>query len=107
MWRAILGGMAAGAAGTTALNAVTYLDMTYHGRSASQTPEKSVDVMAERFGLTVPGEGEERDNRRSALGALSGIATGVGVGAMVGVLRALGVRVPALLVGAAAMAATD
>ena len=106
MWRGLLNGAAAGAAGTTALNAVTYLDMAYRGRAASRTPEQSVDVIAGRFGVTVPGEGEQRDNRRSGLGALSGIATGVGIGAAVGLLRVLGVRVPPLLVGAAAMAAT-
>ncbi|WP_432844012.1 hypothetical protein [Dactylosporangium sp. CA-092794] len=114
MWQAIRGilaGAAAGAAGTTALNAATYLDMTWRGRPASSTPEETVERLADKAGHPVPGEGETRDNRLSGLGALSGAATGVGIGAAVGALRALGVRVPpaagAVLVGAAAMAVTD
>ena len=39
----ILRGAAAGAAGTTALNVVTYLDMAIRGRPASDTPERSVE----------------------------------------------------------------
>jgi hypothetical protein len=42
MLKHILRGVAAGAAGTTALNAVTYLDMVLRGRGASSTPEESV-----------------------------------------------------------------
>ena len=34
----LLAGIAAGAAGTTALNATTYLDMALRGRPASRTP---------------------------------------------------------------------
>lgn len=40
MTRRFLHGLAAGAAGTTALNAVTYLDMALRGRPASTTPEE-------------------------------------------------------------------
>ncbi|MGI8900330.1 MAG: hypothetical protein ACR2HA_05280 [Nocardioides sp.] len=36
--RSVLAGVAAGAAGTTALNAVTYLDMAIRGRGTSSTP---------------------------------------------------------------------
>ena len=104
----ILAGAAAGAAGTAALNAATYLDMTVRGRSASDTPERTVDKLA---GSAVPGEGKTRDNRLTGLGSLSGIVTGVGVGTAFGVLRRLGLRPPTLvggaLVGLAAMAATD
>jgi hypothetical protein len=39
----ILAGAAAGAAGTAALNAVTYVDMTVRGRPASDTPERTVE----------------------------------------------------------------
>ena len=35
-------GAAAGAAGTTALNFLTYVDMAVRGRPASSTPEKTV-----------------------------------------------------------------
>lgn len=111
MWRGILRGAAAGAAGTTALNAVTYLDMALRGRPASDAPERSVETIAERSGHPVPGEGDTRKSRLTGLGAVAGIATGVGIGAAVGLLRAGGVRVPdqwgAVAVGAAAMAATD
>jgi hypothetical protein len=111
MLRELLSGAAAGAAGTTALNAATYADMAWRGRPRSSAPEQTVDAIADRFGRPIPGTGEARDNRRSGLGALSGIVTGVGIGAVVGVLRAAGLRLPvipgAMLVGAAAMAATD
>jgi hypothetical protein len=111
MWRKILAGAAAGAAGTTALNAVAYLDMTLRGRPASKAPEETVDRLAGLTGHPVPGEGETRDHRLTGLGALSGTATGVGIGAALGALRAAGVRVPplwgAVLVGAAVMAVTD
>jgi hypothetical protein len=38
-----LKGAMAGAAGTTALNAVTYMDMVVRGRGASSTPEQVVE----------------------------------------------------------------
>ena len=47
--------------------------------------------------MSVPGQGEDRSNRVSALGALSGILTGVGVGAAYGGARALGLRPPVWL----------
>jgi hypothetical protein len=110
MGSGILAGAAAGAAGTAALDAVTYLDMTVRGRAASDTPERSVEKFADSAGVAVPGTGETRDNRLAGLGALSGVATGVGVGAAFGVLRRLGLRPPTLiggaLVGLSAMAAT-
>ncbi len=97
----ILKGAAAGAAGTTALNATTYLDMTVRARPTSSTPEDTVEKLAEVSHLNIPGEGEERDNRVAGLGPLSGIVTGVGVGALLGLIRALGWR-PPLALGAAA-----
>jgi hypothetical protein len=104
-------GLAAGAAGTTALNAVTYLDMALRGRPASCAPEMSVDSLLESLGTSVPGSGEQRYNRRTGLGALSGIATGLAVGVATSAARALGVRLPApvaaVATGAAAMAAAD
>jgi hypothetical protein len=115
MWQKIMdgvtAGMVAGAAGTTALNAVTYADMALRGRPTSRTPERSVEIIADRIGLSVPGEGAARDNRLTGLGALSGIATGVAIGAALGGLRAIGLRLPPRagtpLVAAAAMVATD
>lgn len=101
MLMSILKGAAAGAAGTTALNATTYLDMTARGRPTSSTPEDTVEKLAEVTHLKIPGSGEDRDNRLAGLGPLSGIATGVGVGALLGLARALRFR-PPLAVGAAA-----
>src|SRR2546421_3277575 len=105
MLRSILHGMAAGAAGTTALNAVTYGDMAFRGRPPSDVRGRSVAPLATRLDAVLPGDA--RDHRRSALGALAGIGTGVGVGAVSGALRDADVRLPALPVGVVAMAATD
>jgi len=109
--RGLVAGAAAGAAGTTALNVLTYLDMAGRGRPASDTPERSVAAIAERAGVEVPGEGDERDHRLAGLGALSGLVTGVAIGAVAGLLRAFGLRPGSLtggvLLGAGAMAATD
>ena len=92
MLRRLLAGAAAGAAGTTALNATTYLDMVLRGRSASSTPEQMVEKLADARGVEIPGVGETRSNRVSALGSLSGLATGVMVGAGYGLLDLLRLR---------------
>src|SRR3954468_5982615 len=88
-----LGGAAAGAAGTTALNAVTYLDMALRGRPASSTPEDTVEKLAHAAHTEVPGDDETRSKRLSGLGPLTGIATGIGVGALAGLL-VRGTRMP-------------
>ncbi|WP_053912719.1 hypothetical protein VM636_00380 [Streptomyces sp. SCSIO 75703] len=110
MIRSFLRGCAAGAAGTTALNAMTYADMALRGRSASSAPETVVDTLTERTGRPLPYT-EDRDNRLSGLGALSGIAVGTGTGVAVSLLRRTGVRMPlwlgAAVTGLLAMAATD
>ena len=90
-----LRGAAAGAAGTTALNAITYLDMAWRGRPASSTPQDTVERAAAEVGVDVPGEGDDRNNRVSAIGSLTGLATGVGVGAAYGLLTSFGRRPPA------------
>jgi hypothetical protein len=104
-------GLIAGAAGTTALNAATYADMALRGRPASTAPEQTVDTLAQQAGHPVPGAGETRENRLTGLGSLSGIATGVGVGAAAGLLHPVLTRLPMLLsaalVGGGVMAATD
>ncbi|SFK40480.1 hypothetical protein [Geodermatophilus ruber] len=87
-----LRGAAAGAAGTTALDAVTYLDMVVRGRGASTTPERTVETLAEKAHVPIPGEGETRRNRVQALGALTGLVAGVGIGVAVGLVHAAGVR---------------
>ena len=94
-------GAAAGAAGTTALNAVTYLDMAVRGRPSSSTPEDTVEALSERTHLPVPGEGEVHDNRVAGLGPLTGLLAGVGVGALLGLSRAAGWR-PSVLLGTVA-----
>ncbi|MGI8529755.1 MAG: hypothetical protein ACR2KO_09780 [Geodermatophilaceae bacterium] len=99
--RSILSGAAAGAAGTTALNAVTYLDVAVRARPASSTPEDTVERLADKAHLQIPGQGEDRANRLAGLGPLSGIVTGVGVGALLGLARGLGWR-PSPAVGAVA-----
>jgi hypothetical protein len=96
----LLAGAAAGAAGTTALNAVTYLDMAVRGRPSSSTPEQTVDKLAARSHLRIPGDEETRGNRLGGLGALAGILAGVGLGAALGAARAAGWR-PGLLGGSA------
>ena len=105
----VLKGAVAGAAGTTALNTVTYLDMVTRGRPASSTPEQTVEKLSEKSGVDVPGDGEARQGRVSGLGALTGIAAGVGVGALLGGLRAAGLRpgpvTGSLVAGALAMVA--
>jgi hypothetical protein len=109
--KGVLAGAAAGAAGTTALNAVTYLDMAIRGRPASSAPEDAVQTISDKLGVGVPGDQGTRQNRLSGLGALLGIATGVGVGVVFGAVRAAGWRPPlgrsAALVGLAAMAGSN
>jgi hypothetical protein len=87
-----LRGAAAGAAGTTALNVVTYLDMAVRGRPTSSTPGDSVEKLAEKAHVSIPGRGESRANRVQGLGALLGLAAGVGMGVLTGLARASGVR---------------
>ncbi len=100
MVRSLLCGAAAGAAGTTALNAVTYLDMSVRARPASSTPQDTVRDLATKAGLVIPGTGKERDNRLQGLGPLAGIVVGVGVGVLLGLVRGLGWR-PSPAAGAA------
>jgi hypothetical protein len=88
----VLRGAVAGAAGTTALNAVTYLDMAGRGRGTSSTPEQTVEALAEKVHVPIPGDGEKRQNRIAGLGPLTGLAAGIGVGVLAGLVRAAGHR---------------
>src|SRR3954470_17490067 len=88
----VLRGAAAGAGGTTALNAVTYLDMAVRGRGSSSTPEDTVEALAEKAHVSIPGDEEKRQNRLQGLGPLTGLAAGVGVGVLTGLARAAGFR---------------
>jgi hypothetical protein len=87
-----LRGAAAGAAGTCALNAVTYLDMAVRGRGSSSTPEQTVERLAEKAHVPIPGRGETQENRVAGLGTLLGLGAGVGVGVLSGLVRAAGFR---------------
>src|SRR3712207_3713590 len=93
----VLRGAAAGAAGTTALNAVTYLDMVGRGRAASSTPERTVEELAERAHVAIPGDEETRQNRVQGLGPLTGLVAGIGIGVLTGLARAAGFRSPPLV----------
>ncbi|HEY8482524.1 MAG TPA: hypothetical protein VIL71_22090 [Spirillospora sp.] len=67
----------AGAAGTTALNVTTYLDMVLRARGASSTPEDTVQKLADEVHIDL-GEDERAQNRKQGLGALLGYGTGIG-----------------------------
>jgi hypothetical protein len=62
-------GAVAGAAGTTALNAVGYADMALRGRPASSVPAQVAEQLARRVGSAVPGNDAARRNRLEGLGA--------------------------------------
>lgn len=105
MTRALLAGIAAGAAGTTALNVATYLDMVARARPASTTPEDTVKKAEELAHLSLSENGPDSDeasNRRSALGALMGVAAGLATGAIYGLVRPKLGRVPLALLGVGA-----
>jgi hypothetical protein len=107
MKRELLTGMLAGAAGTTALNATTYLDMAARGRPPSTTPEQTVRKAETFLGVSLSSQGPDSPparSRRSGIGALLGIAAGVATGAVYGLVRPRLGRVPLglLSLGAAA-----
>ena len=109
MRRELAAGIAAGAVGTVALNAATYLDMLWRGRPSSDLPADAAQELGERAHLNF-GDEDTAPNRREALGALLGLATGLGVGALYGLVRSklhLPTTVAALGLGAAAMAGSD
>jgi hypothetical protein len=104
-------GIAAGAAGVTMLNAITYLDMALRARPSSDTPSQAVEQLAHKAGVQIPGRGDDRDNRLAGLGPLAGIMTGAAVGVAAAFARPVLARIPAPLalvaVGALAMAGAD
>src|SRR5690606_23796896 len=68
-------GLLAGAAGTMALNSITYLDMLVRGRPASRLPADTARQLTASLGTPL-GSDDEADNRADALGALLGYAAG-------------------------------
>lgn len=100
-------GLVAGAFGTLLLNAATYVDMAVTGRSASNTPGRTVKQLAESVGLHPPTD----EARLDAYGALGGMAVGLALGVLASAIRSAGVRLPAPLgavaIGGLAMVASD
>ena len=87
----MLRGAAAGAAGTTALNAVT----TWTWPCADAAPadaRQTVEKLAGKAHVAIPGDGTTRENRTQGLGALTGLVAGIGFGVLVGLARASGYR---------------
>ena len=114
----LLAGAVAGAAGTTALNVTTYLDMAVRGRPASTVPDDAVKLVGDKLGVPIAPHDwqseevrEKAANRQSALGALAGLATGIAMGALYGIARgrSQGIRLPVggLVAGLGAMALSD
>ncbi|MGR8007295.1 hypothetical protein [Streptomyces hypolithicus] len=107
----LLAGAVAGGSGTTALNAVTYLDMAVRARGASGAPEDTIEALAGKAGVSIPGDQDERANRLAGLGPLSGLVVGVGIGAGLGLARSLGWRpglpLSTLIAAFGAMASAD
>lgn len=112
----LLVGAIAGAAGTIALDVASYTDMAARGRPASDMPAEVVRRIAERTGTSALARPPEQSSdgtkaRRSALGALSGYAVGLGIGMMYGLarpfVRPVPLAVSAFAVGGIAMLATD
>lgn len=80
-------GLIAGAAGTVALNGLTYLDMVARGRSASSMPAQTVEQAADAADMDLAADDEESaQNRSQGLGALLGYVTGLTFGGLYGVV---------------------
>jgi hypothetical protein len=103
-------GLIAGAAGTMALDAVTYADMLLRGRPSSALPAEAAAKLAKRVGIDLQGDDDKTSARREGLGALLGYATGAAVGVAGAVVLGGGRRGSllgrALVLGASAMAAS-
>ena len=108
-----LTGAFAGAAGTSALNLVSYSDMLWRGRGASELPAQVAGRLADAVNVPLRRRGEDGEreaNRRSSLGSLLSYALGIGLGAVYGVVRGrrdLSLPVAALALGATAMVLSD
>lgn len=109
----LLSGTIAGAAGTMALDITTYGDMLLRGRPASGVPAQVAETMAVKVGgdLAADATKEQAESKKSALGALLGYLTGIGIGTLFGLLRprlgGLPRPVAGVALGLAAMAASD
>lgn len=93
-------GLIAGAAGTVALNGLTYLDMAARGRPSSSVPAQTVAGVTETADLA--DDDETGRNRRQGFGSLLGYVTGLGFGAIYGTVA--GRARPSVATGGAALA---
>jgi hypothetical protein len=116
VFRRLLAGIAAGAAGTAALNLSTYVEMTVRGRPPSKVPEQLADKLFRMAGVDLGGtqngpNAEQVKNRLSGAGALAGYIAGLGTGGIYGLLRTIIPEMPlpvaAAVLTAGAMAAGD
>jgi hypothetical protein len=108
----LLWGAAAGAAGTTALNAVTYADMLLRGRAPSGVPAKAAGIIAGQLGihsLAVDNDTPAAEHRREAAGAMLGYLVGAGMGIAHATIAPKGDSLlrDGIALGLAAMAASD
>jgi hypothetical protein len=107
MYREIVRGMAAGAAGTVALDMTTYADMVIRGRPSSGVPAQLAGKVTDALHVDLQGDnagqqaGQMAEQRRSGLGALFGYMAGLGIGAAYGLLRPRWKQVPLPVAGAA------
>ena len=112
-------GVVAGAAGTLALDAATYVDMTIRGRSSSNVPVQVAGTLVKSVGIDLGANSDPspdarqqtEQSRQSGLGALMGYGIGVGLGVAYGLARPQMWGAKLLLAGAAlglaAMVASD
>lgn len=98
----------AGAAGASALNAVTYLDMAVRARPASSAGEDSAARVADLAHVDL-GDQKTSENRRSGIGPLLGYATSVAAAAVYSAAggRRLPTAVSALALTGLAMIASN
>lgn len=107
------GGLIAGAAGTVTLNVLTYLDMALGARPGSPMPARTVKTFADAVDVDLaPDDEKAKEQKRSeGLGALLGYISGLGFGALYGVLAPrlgrLPVPVAAVVLTLATMAGSN
>jgi hypothetical protein len=99
----VIRGLIAGAAGTSALNMATYLDMAARARPTSSTPEESVQRLADLTGVDL-GDGDRAEHRKAGLGPLLGHATGLGAGVCYALLARRRMRWPVATLALTALA---
>jgi hypothetical protein len=112
MFGRALNGLIAGAAGTAALNMLTYLDVLIRARPSSSVASKTAARLADEVGVDLRADAEQgTQRRRSAVGALLGYLSGVGIGALYGAIEDavpdLPLPMSGIAVGLAAMAGSD